>query len=62
LINILSHRIAFLIACCFHHLNVMNANMFAGESYGLAWITGGYTVAGLTIAGFIPGTGSKRRV
>lgn len=52
--------IAFLMAFCFHHLNVMNANMFAGEPYGLAWITGGYSVASLTISGFILGTWVKR--
>src|SRR5687768_3563473 len=47
--------IALLISFCFHHLSVMNANMFAGVPYGLAWITGGYNLAGMTISGFILG-------
>jgi len=53
--------IAFLITFCFHHLPVMNANMFAMEPYGLAWITGGYSVTCLTISGFILGTWVKHR-
>jgi hypothetical protein len=52
--------IAFLITFCFHHLGVMNANMFAGQPYGLAWITGGYSIAGLTLSGFILGSWIKR--
>jgi hypothetical protein len=51
---------AFLITFCFHHLPLMNANMFAGEPYGLAWITGGYSLAWLTVAGFILGSWVKR--
>src|SRR5689334_12433460 len=35
--------IAFVVVFCFHHLPLMNANMFAGEPNGLAWITGGYS-------------------
>ena len=54
--------IAFLITFCFHHLGVMNANMFAREAYGLAWITGGYSLAGLTIAGFILGAWTKKTI
>ena len=54
--------VAFLITFCFHHLGVMNANMFAGEPYGLAWITGGYSLAGFTISGFILGSWVKRNV
>jgi len=38
----------------------MNSNMFAGEPYGLAWITGGYVVVSLTIAGFILGSWVKK--
>jgi hypothetical protein len=52
--------VAFLITFCFHHLSVMNANMFAKEPYGLAWITGGYSVTWLTITGFVLGTWVKR--
>jgi hypothetical protein len=51
--------IAFLITFCFHHLSVMNANMFAREPYGLAWITGGYTLTWLTVSGFILGAWTK---
>ena len=51
---------AFLITFCIHHLAVMNANMFAGEPYGLAWITGGYTLSGNTIAGLILGSWLKK--
>jgi hypothetical protein len=53
--------IAFLITFCFHQLAVMNANMFAMEPYGLAWITGGYSLAWLTISGFVLGSWTKTR-
>lgn len=52
--------IAFLITFCVHHLPVMSGNMFAGEPYGLAWITGGFSLVGLTVSGFILGMWSKR--
>jgi hypothetical protein len=52
--------IAFLITFCFHHLSLMSGNMFAGQPYGLAWITGGFSVVGLTISGFILGSWIKR--
>ena len=51
--------IAFLVTFCFHHLSVMNANMFAREPYGLAWITGGYTLTWLTVSGFVLGAWRK---
>ena len=50
---------AFVIVFCIHHLPVMNANMFALEPYGLAWITGGYSLVWLTISGFILGAWKK---
>ena len=50
---------AFVITFSIHHLAVMNANMFAGDPYGLAWITGGYTLAANTLAGFILGAWVK---
>jgi hypothetical protein len=53
--------IAFLIVFCVHHLPLMNANMFAREPYGLAWITGGYSLAWLTVSGFILGSWVKTR-
>jgi hypothetical protein len=52
--------IGFLITFCFHHLPVMSGNMFAGEPYGLAWITGGYSVVAFTVSGFILGAWRKR--
>jgi hypothetical protein len=52
--------IAFLLTFCFHHLPLMSGNMFAGEAYGLAWITGGFGLVGLTICGFILGSWIKR--
>ena len=52
--------IAFLLTFCFHHLPLMSGNMFAGEPYGLAWITGGFGLVGLTICGFILGSWIKR--
>lgn len=52
--------VAFLITFCFHHLPLMSGNMFAGEHYGLAWITGGFGIVGLTLSGFILGAWTKR--
>lgn len=52
--------IAFLITFCIHHLFVMSGNMFAGEPYGLAWITGGFRVLSLTLSGFILGVWPKK--
>jgi hypothetical protein len=54
--------IAFILTFCLHHLPTMNAYMFAGQPYGLAWITGGYSLAWLTISGFILGSWTKQRV
>jgi len=52
--------IAFLISFCFHHLSLMSGNMFAGEHYGLAWITGGFSLVGLSLSGFILGAWTKK--
>ena len=52
--------LAFVITFCVHHLPVMSGNMFAGEHYGLAWITGGFSLVGMTISGFILGAWTKR--
>lgn len=54
--------IAFLIAFTFHHLPLMNSNMFAQQPYALAWIDGGYVVAYSTIAGFILAVWTKRSI
>ena len=51
--------IAFIIVFCFHHLPTMTSNMFAQAPYGLAWITSGFDLLGLTIAGFILGAWTK---
>ncbi|HEY9487515.1 MAG TPA: DUF1761 domain-containing protein, partial [Chryseosolibacter sp.] len=52
--------LAFLITFCMHHLPLMSGNMFSGEPYGLAWITGGFSIVGLTICGFILGAWIKQ--
>ena len=51
--------IGFLISFCFHHLWEMNNNMFAGAPYGLAWITGGYSLVAFALSGFILGAWTK---
>jgi hypothetical protein len=51
--------IALLIVFGFHHLPSMVSNMFAQQPYGLAWITGGFEMAGMTISGFILGAWRK---
>ncbi len=51
--------IALLIVFAFHHLPVMVGNMFAQQPFGLAWITGGFEMAGMTISGFILGAWTK---
>jgi hypothetical protein len=53
--------VAFIVTFCIHHLHVMNANMFAGDHYGLAWITGGYVLSWLTISGFVLGMWIKEK-
>ena len=52
--------LAFVITFCMHHLPVMSGNMFAGEHYALAWITGGFSLIGMSISGFILGAWTKR--
>lgn len=42
-------------------LPVMRDNMFAGFPYGLAWITAGFTVTGLTLGGALLGAWKKYR-
>jgi hypothetical protein len=51
--------VALLIVFAFHHLPGMTSNMFARGPYGLAWITGGYEMVCMTIAGFILGAWRK---
>jgi hypothetical protein len=44
-----------LIGFAFVLLSVMTSGMFAKDPYGLAWITGGFTTAGLAIGGAVLG-------
>jgi len=44
-----------LIGFSFVLLSVMTSTLFAQQPYELAWITGGYTTVGLTIAGAVLG-------
>ncbi len=48
------------IAFVFILLTTMVNNMYAQEPYGLAWITGGFSMAAFTINGFIMGAWSKK--
>ena len=52
--------IGFVISFCFHLLPEMTSNMFAQQPYGLAWITGGYSLASMTLSGFIIGAWTKK--
>ena len=52
--------IGFLIAFIFIFLTTMVNNMFAQSPYGLAWITGGFSMVGFTINGFILGAWTKK--
>ncbi len=51
--------IGFLISFCFILLSDMTSDMFAGAPYGLAWITGGYSVVAITVSGAILGAWKK---
>ena len=51
--------IGFLIAFSFVFLSDMTGDMFAQNPYGLSWITGGFSLIGLSIAGFILGAWRK---
>lgn len=45
----------FLIAFAFVFLSTMTSDMFAQNPYALSWITGGFSLVGLTVAGLILG-------
>lgn len=47
--------VGFLIAFSFVLLNQMSGNMFAQNPYALTWITGGFQLVGLSVAGLILG-------
>lgn len=51
--------IGLLIGFAFNHLPTMLSNMYANQPYGLSWITGGYNMTGLAIAGAILGAWKK---
>ena len=47
--------IGLLIAFSFVFLSRMTSDMFAQNPYGLSWITGGFSLVGLALAGLILG-------
>ncbi len=49
----------FLIAVSFIFLSSLTNNLFAQMPYGLAWITGGFSMVGFSIAGVIFGIWTK---
>ena len=51
---------AFLISFIFIFLNALTTNLFAQFPYGLAWITGGFSMVGFSIAGVIYGAWTKK--
>lgn len=52
--------LGFFISFTFHHLPSMTSNMFAFMPYGLAWITGGFSLVGMSVSGFILGAWTKK--
>lgn len=48
-----------LISFTFIFLSTLTNNLFAQVPYGLAWITGGFSMVGFSIAGFIFGIWTK---
>ena len=51
--------IGLLIGFAFVHLSTMTNDMFAQNPYGLSWITGGFSMVSLAIAGLILGAWRK---
>lgn len=51
--------IGLLIAFAFVHLSRMTSDMFAFRPYELSWITGGFSLVGLAIAGLVLGAWRK---
>ncbi len=49
----------FLIAFAFIMLSTMTSDMFAQNPYALSWITGGFSLAALTLAGLLLGAWRK---
>ena len=52
--------IGLLISFSFVFLSKLTGDLFAGSPYALSWITGGYDMVALTLAGFILGAWTKR--
>lgn len=52
--------IGLLIGLTFNHLPGMTSGMFSQYPYGLAWVTGGFSMALLAIAGFVLGVWTKK--
>ena len=53
--------LGLLIGVAFVLLSTMTSGMFAKDPYGLAWITGGFTTAGLTLGGAVLGAWTKSK-
>ena len=51
--------IGLLIGFAFIHLSGLTGNLFAQRPYKLSWITGGYDMVALTVAGLILGAWRK---
>ena len=51
--------IGLLIGFSFIHLSDMTGDMFAGNPYGLSWITGGFSMVSLALTGLILGAWRK---
>ncbi len=52
--------IGLLISFSFIFLSKLTGDLFAQNPYALSWITGGYDMVALTLAGFILGAWRKR--
>ena len=53
--------IGLLIAFSFIYLSILTGNLFAQRPYALTWITGGYSMTALTIAGFLLGSWTRKK-
>jgi hypothetical protein len=51
--------VGFLIAFSFVFLSNMTSELFAQNPYALSWITGGFSLVGLSVAGLILGAWRK---
>ncbi len=51
--------VGLLIAFAFSHLSTMTSDMFAQEHYELSWITGGFNLVAMAIAGLVLGAWRK---